>query len=81
MCMPPQAVGHSPVAISGHGRRFGRGPRYAANFWDSAAVRRGRGVALLLLSLAIGCTSPREPEQAQRWAVAWVESLNSHRVQ
>jgi SnoaL-like domain len=69
------------VATSGHGGGFGRGPRYAANFWDSAAGRRGRGVALLLLSMTIGCTSPREPEQAQRWAAAWVESLNSHRLQ
>ncbi len=39
------------------------------------------GVVFGLLLLAIGCGSPRAPEQAERWAKAWLESLNSHRIQ
>jgi hypothetical protein len=80
MCIPPQAAGPSPVAASGHKGGFGSGPRYAASFCDTTAGRWTCG-ALLLLSMAIGCTSPRAPEQAERWAKAWVESLNSHQLQ
>lgn len=39
------------------------------------------GVALSLLVMATGCAPPHAPEEAERWAKAWVESLNSHQLQ
>ena len=38
-------------------------------------------MVLVLLVMTIGCRSPHAPEDAERWARAWVESLNSHRIQ
>ncbi len=38
-------------------------------------------ICIGLLCMAIGCGSPHPPEQPARWANAWIESLNSHRIQ